>query len=71
MFGCGAYQLIPNDPLDKVPGLMKGPNVIFVGFKNGCNGFRVFDPELRTYNSMKVLSIAWMRFGTLIHEEKR
>ena len=32
VFGCDAYQLIPNDPLAKVPGIMKGRKVFFVGF---------------------------------------
>ena len=49
IFGCDAYQLIPNDPLAKVPGIIKGRKVIFVGFTNGCNGYRVFDPESRRY----------------------
>ena len=53
MFGCDAYQLIPNDPLAKVPGIMKGRKVIFVGFTDGCNGYRVFDPESRRYSTIE------------------
>ena len=53
VFGCDAYQLIPNDPLAKVPGIMKGRKVIFVGFTDGCNGYRVFDPESRRYSTIE------------------
>ena len=52
-FGCDAFQLIPNDPLAKVPGIMKGRKVIFVGFTHGCNGYRVFDPESRRYSTIE------------------
>ena len=30
---------------------MKGRKVIFVGFADGCNGYRVFDPESRRYST--------------------
>ena len=49
LFGCDAYHLIPNDPVAKVPGIVKGKKTIFVGFTEGCNGYRVFDPETRRY----------------------
>ena len=53
VFECDAHQLIPNYPLAKVPGIMKGPKVIFVGFMNGFNGYRVFDPEPRRYSTIE------------------
>ena len=52
LFGCDAYHLIPNDPLAKVPGIVKGKKTIFVGFTDGCNGYRVFDPEARRYSTV-------------------
>jgi hypothetical protein len=52
LFGCDAYHLIPNDPLAKVPGVVKGRKTIFVGFTDGCNGYRVFDPETRRYSTV-------------------
>ena len=53
VFGCDAYQSIPNDPLAEVPGIMKGRKVIFVGFTNGCNGYRVFDLESGRYSTIE------------------
>ena len=32
---------------------MKGRKVAFVGFTNGCNGYRVFDPESRRYSTIE------------------
>ena len=53
VFGRDAYQLIPSDPMAKVPGtIMKGRKVIFLGFTNGYNGYRVFDPESRRYSAI-------------------
>ena len=54
LFGCDAYHLIPNDPLAKVPGVVKGKKTIFVGFTDGCNaqgyGFWCFSAQL--YSTM-------------------
>ena len=44
--------MIPNDPLAKVPGIMKGRKVIFVSFTYGCDGYRVIDPESRSYSTI-------------------
>ena len=55
MLECDSYQLIPNDPLVKVPGKMKGRVAIFVGFTNGCGGYRVFGPESRRYSTIEIV----------------
>ena len=52
VFGADAYHVIPNDDLAKIPGIVKGNKVIFVGFTVGCNGYRVFDPESREYSTV-------------------
>ena len=52
LFGCGALHLIPNDPLAKVPGIVKRKKTVLVGFTGGCNGYRVFDPETRRYSAV-------------------
>lgn len=52
VFGADAYHVIPNDDLAKIPGIVKGNKVIFVGFTAGCNGYRVFDPESREYSTV-------------------
>lgn len=49
VWGSDAHHLIPNDPVVKVPGVVEGRKVIFVGFTPGCNGYRVFGPESRKY----------------------
>jgi hypothetical protein len=49
VFGSDVYQLIPNDKLRKVPGIVKGRKVIFVGFRSDMQGYKVFDPETREY----------------------
>ena len=49
VFGCDCYHLIPNDPHAKIPGIVKGRKLIFVGFTPNLNGYRVFDPESRQY----------------------
>ena len=74
VFGCDAFQLIPNDPLAKVPGIMKGRKVIFVGFTHGCNGYRVFDPESRRYSTIENVYFyeSFMhRVDSLRHFDKR
>ena len=45
VWGCDAYHLIPNGPLAKLPGIVKGRKVIFAGFTPGCNGYRLFHPS--------------------------
>ncbi len=49
VFGSDVYQLIPNDPYRKVPGIIKGRKVIFVGFHSTMLRYKVFDPENRQY----------------------
>jgi hypothetical protein len=51
-FGCDVYVHIPNNDLAKVPGVPKGKKYIFVGFSESKNGFKVFDPERRTYHTV-------------------
>ena len=74
VWGCDAFHLIPNDPLAKVPGIVKGRKVIFVGFTPGCNGYRVFDPESRKYSTVgnftftKVSSTGLMPFVIMIRD---
>ena len=48
VFGAGCYHLIPNDPIAKIPGIVKGRKAIFVGFIPNLNGYRVFHPETRS-----------------------
>ena len=49
VFGSDCYHLIPNDPISKIPGIVKGRKAIFVGFTPNLNGYRVFHPETRSY----------------------
>ena len=51
-FGCDVYVHIPNNDLAKVPGVPKGKKYLFVGFSQDKNGFKVFDPERRTYHTV-------------------
>ena len=51
VFGCDVYEVIPNDPYAKYPGVPRGRKLIFVGFDSNRAGFKVFDPETRTYHS--------------------
>ena len=51
MFGCDVFEHIPNNAFAKVPGIPKGRKLIFVGFQDGRGGFKVFDPETRSYHS--------------------
>ena len=74
VFGADAFMLIPNDNFAKVPGIVKGKKVIFVGFTLNCNGYRVFDPEARRY--MTVNNIVFFesfkhRIDALRHHDKR
>ena len=74
VWGCDAYHLIPNDPLAKVPGIVKGWNVIFVCFAPGCNGYRVSDPESRRYSAVHNVYFDESykhRIDALRHHDKR
>jgi len=74
VFGCDAFMLIPNDALAKVPGVVKGRKVIFVGFSSTCNGYRVFDPESRRYstvNNIVFYESFKHRIDALRHHDKR
>ena len=50
VFGCDTYEHIPNNQFAKVPGVPKGRKLIFVGFQDDRQGFKVFDPETRRYH---------------------
>lgn len=74
VFGSDAFYVIPNDGLAKVPGIVKGKKVIFVGFSPNCNGFRVFDPESRRYstvNNIVFYESFKHRNDALRHHDKR
>mmetsp|Transcript_37940 Transcript_37940/g.76675 ORF Transcript_37940/g.76675 Transcript_37940/m.76675 type:complete len:1384 (-) Transcript_37940:372-4523(-) len=49
VFGADAYLHRPNNSLAKVPGIVRGQKLIFVGFSPNANGYRLFDPENRRY----------------------
>ena len=49
VFGCDAWQHIPNNSLYKVPGIPRGRRCIFLGFDLGFGGFKIFHPDTRTY----------------------
>ena len=51
VFGADAYLHRPNNVLAKIPGLVRGQKLIFVGFSDGMNGYRLFDPENRRYHT--------------------
>ena len=42
-FGCDVYVHIPNNDFEKVPGVPKGKNYVFIGFSQDKIGFKVFD----------------------------
>ena len=46
-FGCDAYQCEPNDAHAKIPGVVRGRKMIFVGFNPSCKGYALFDPVAR------------------------
>ena len=74
VFGADAYMLIPNDDMSKVPGIVKGKKVIFVGFSLNCNGYRVFDPEARRYSTVSNIVFYESfkhRIDALRHHDKR
>jgi hypothetical protein len=49
VFGADTYLHRPNNQFSKVPGIVKGQKLIFVGFSPNANGYRLFDPESRRY----------------------
>jgi hypothetical protein len=49
VWGCTAYEHIPNDKLGKVPGLPRGRKLIFVGFDSNASSYKLFDPETRRF----------------------
>ena len=51
VWGCTAYEHIPNDKFGKVPGIPRGRKLIFVGFHPTASGFLLFDPETRRFLS--------------------
>ena len=74
IFGADAYLHRPNNSMAKIPGLVRGQKLIFVGFSNGMNGFRLFDPEARTYytHSDVVFYESFKhRIDALRHHDKR
>lgn len=74
VFGSDCYQLIPNDSLAKIPGVVKGKKVIFVGFTPNLNGYRVFDPEKRKYSTVDNIYFYEdfkHRIDSLRHHDKR
>ena len=49
VFGCDAFQHIPNNPYYKVPGIPRGRRLIFIDFDDSMMGYKCFDPEDRNY----------------------
>ena len=43
------WQHIPNNPYYKIPGLPRGRRMIFVGIDSDFGGWKIFDPERRSY----------------------
>jgi hypothetical protein len=51
VWGCTAYEHIPNDKFGKIPGIPRGRKLIFVGFDHTSSGYLLFDPESRRFLS--------------------
>ena len=51
VWGCTAYEHIPNDKFGKIPGVPRGRKLIFVGFDSTASGYLLFDPETRRFFS--------------------
>ena len=49
VFGCDAFQHIPNNPFYKYPGIPRGRRLLFMGFDDSMMGYKCFDPENRNY----------------------
>ena len=41
--------VIPNDPLAKVPSVVRGQKLIFLGFDDQHSGYKLYDPNERRY----------------------
>ena len=50
-FGASCVWKVPNDKLEKYPGIPRGKHMIFVGFSDLSSGWRLFDPMERKYIS--------------------
>ena len=50
-FGASCVWKMPNDKLEKYPGIPRGKHMIFVGFSDLSSGWRLFDPIERKYIS--------------------
>jgi hypothetical protein len=74
VFGCDCYEHIPNNDFVKVPGVPRGRKLVFMGFEQTTNGWRVFDPETRRYFSTENLYFYESfshRIDALRHHDKR
>jgi hypothetical protein len=74
VFGADAYLHRPNNALAKIPGLVRGQKLIFVGFSTGMNGYRLFDPEARryyTHSDVVFYESFRHRIDALRHHDKR
>ena len=49
VFGSDAYHVIPNDSLAKVPSVVRGQKLIFLGFDDHHSGYKLYDPNERQY----------------------
>ena len=47
VFGCDAYELIPNNKFAKYPGTARGRKLLFIGYLRGRVGAALFDPVSR------------------------
>jgi hypothetical protein len=74
VFGCDCYEHIPSNEFVKVPGIPRGRKLIFMGFEQTTNGWRVFDPETRRYFSTENVYFYESfqhRVDALRHHDKR
>ena len=74
VFGSDAYLHRPNNNLAKIPGMVRGQKLIFVGFTDGMNGYRLFDPENRryyTHSDVVFYESFNHRIDALRHHDKR
>ena len=52
VFGCDAYEKIPNDRFAKYPGITRGRKLLFMGYMRGRRGACLFDPVERKAQNM-------------------
>jgi hypothetical protein len=50
-FGASCVWKVPNNKLEKYPGIPRGKHTIFVGFSDLSSGWKLFDPMERKYIS--------------------